>query len=50
MRILVVNANTSEEMTRDIGEAARRYARADTEIEITCPAWGPRSKIGRAHV
>jgi allantoin racemase len=46
MRILVVNANTSEEMTRDIGEAAKRYARADTEIEITCPDWGPRSIEG----
>ena len=46
MRILVVNANTSEEMTRDIGEAARRYARADTEIEITRPEWGPRSIEG----
>lgn len=46
MRILVVNANTSEEMTRDIGEAARRYARPDTEIEVTSPAWGPRSIEG----
>ena len=33
MRILVINPNTSEEMTSDIGEAARRYARAGTEIE-----------------
>jgi len=46
MRILIVNANTSEGMTRDIEEAARRYARADTEIEVTSPAWGPLSIEG----
>jgi allantoin racemase len=46
MRILVINPNTSEEMTRDIGEEARRYARGDTEIEVTCPSWGPRSIEG----
>lgn len=43
MRILVINPNTSEEMTSDIGEAACRYARPGTEIETVCPAWGPRS-------
>ncbi len=46
MRILVINPNTSEEMTRDIGEEARRYARPDTELEVTSPAWGPRSIEG----
>jgi allantoin racemase len=46
MRILVINGNTTEEMTRDIGEAARRYARPDTDIEVTQPAWGPRSIEG----
>ena len=46
MRILVVNANTTEEMTRDIGEAARRYARPETVVEVTQPAWGPRSIEG----
>ena len=46
MRILVINPNTSEEMTRDIGEAARRYARPGTEIEMVCPEWGPRSIEG----
>lgn len=46
MRILVINPNTSEEMTRDIGEEARRYARPGTEIEVTSPAWGPRSIEG----
>jgi Asp/Glu/hydantoin racemase len=29
MRMLVINPNASEEMTRDIGEEARRYARPD---------------------
>ena len=46
MQILVINPNTSEEMTSDIGDAARRYARADTEIETVCPDWGPRSIEG----
>ncbi|MBM3677447.1 MAG: aspartate/glutamate racemase family protein [Actinobacteria bacterium] len=46
MRILVINPNTSEEMTRDIGEAARRYARPGTEIEAVSPEWGPRSIEG----
>jgi allantoin racemase len=46
MRILVINPNTSEEMTRDIGDEARRYARADSEIEVMCPSWGPRSIEG----
>jgi allantoin racemase len=46
MRILVVNPNTSEEMTRDIGEQAARYARPDTEIETVAAPWGPRSIEG----
>jgi allantoin racemase len=46
MRILVVNPNTSEEMTRDIAEQAARYARADTEIETVAAPWGPRSIEG----
>lgn len=46
MRILVINPNTSEEMTRDIGEEARRYAAPGTEIDVTSPAWGPRSIEG----
>lgn len=46
MRILVINPNTSEEMTRDIGRQARKFARADTEIETVSPAWGPRSIEG----
>ena len=43
MRILVINPNTTLEMTHDIGEAARRYARPGTEIDTVSPEWGPRS-------
>ena len=46
MRILVINPNTREEMTGDMGDAARRYARADTEIETVCPDWGQLSIEG----
>jgi allantoin racemase len=46
MRLLVINPNTTEEMTRDIAEAARRYARPGTEIEAVSPEWGPRSIEG----
>lgn len=46
MRLLVVNPNTSVEMTHDIAEEARRYAREDTEIEAISPSWGPRSIEG----
>src|SRR5438105_2426429 len=58
MRILVVNPNTSEEMTSDIGQAARRYARADTEIEedgaeaicLGCAGMGPLDKAVEAEI
>jgi allantoin racemase len=46
MRILVINPNTTEEMTDDIGRQARRYAHPETEIEAVSPAWGPRSIEG----
>lgn len=46
MRILVINPNTTEEMTRGIQAQAVRYARADTVIEATSPAWGPASIEG----
>ena len=46
MRILVINPNTSEEMTQDIDREARQYAGADTELETVCPSWGPRSIEG----
>jgi Asp/Glu/hydantoin racemase len=38
MRILVINPNTSEEMTRDIHEEATRYAWPGTEIETVSSA------------
>ena len=43
MRILVINPNTTEEMTAEIDEQARRYAREGTAIETVSPAFGPRS-------
>lgn len=46
MKILVVNPNTSPEMTDDIGRAARKYARQGTEVVTVCPSWGPRSIEG----
>jgi allantoin racemase len=48
MRLLVINPNTSVEMTQDIHEEATRYARPGTEIETVSPAWGPRSIEGHA--
>jgi len=41
MRILVVNVNTSRTMTEVIGEAARRYASAGTQIAALRPYFGP---------
>lgn len=46
MRILVINPNTTEAMTRDIEAEARRYAHPETELEATSPAWGPASIEG----
>ena len=46
MRILVINANTTQAMTDDIGEMARKYARPDTEIVAVSPSYGPRSIEG----
>ena len=46
MRILVINPNTTEAMTRGIETQALRYARPDTEIEAVSPAWGPASIEG----
>ncbi len=37
MRIIAVNVNTSESMTRAIGESARRYASPGTEIVALRP-------------
>ncbi|HWE60744.1 MAG TPA: aspartate/glutamate racemase family protein [Chloroflexota bacterium] len=46
MRLLIVNPNTTEGMTRDIDRAARRYAHAETQITTMQPARGPRSIEG----
>lgn len=43
MRILVINPNTSVEMTSGIDDSAKKYARADTEITTVCSREGPRS-------
>jgi allantoin racemase len=46
MRFLIINPNTTEQMTDEIGEQARRYARTDVEIDEVSPSWGPRSIEG----
>lgn len=46
MRILVINPNTTQAMTDDIGVMARKYARNDTEIVAISPSYGPRSIEG----
>ena len=38
MRFLLLNPNTTESMTRDMEEQARRYARPGTEVDgVTAP-------------
>ena len=46
MKILVINPNTTQEMTDAIGEMARKYAQASTEIVALSPEYGPRSIEG----
>jgi allantoin racemase len=46
MKILVINPNTTQAMTDDIGEMALKYARRDTEIVAVSPPMGPRSIEG----
>lgn len=46
MRILAINPNTTEAMTRDIESQARLYAAGDTEVEAISPRWGPASIEG----
>ncbi|MCC2323047.1 aspartate/glutamate racemase family protein [Cellulomonas xiejunii] len=46
MRIAVVNCNTSEAMTAEIGEGARAAAAPGTEILALQPSWGPVSAEG----
>ena len=48
MRILVINPNTTQAMTDEIGHAARAVAAPTTEIDCTSPAGGPRSIEGFA--
>ena len=43
MKILIINANTSDVMTQGIDTVAKKYARPDTEIVTTCSREGPRS-------
>jgi allantoin racemase len=46
MKILIINPNTTEAMTRDIEAQARRYAASDSEVEAISPRWGPASIEG----
>jgi len=48
MRVLVVNPNTTQAMTDEIGHAARAAAAPGTEIDCVQPAAGPRSIEGAA--
>jgi allantoin racemase len=43
MKILIVNPNTSDEMTKGIYDTAIKYARKDTEIEAVSNTKGPAS-------
>lgn len=47
MRLLVVNPNTSPEMTATIGVAARSAAGPGTSVDVVCPERGPASIEGR---
>ena len=46
MRILIINPNTSAQMTRAISEVARKYARPDTMVEAINSGFGPSSIEG----
>ncbi len=43
MRILVINPNTSREMTLGIDKMAKKYAHSDTEVVTVCSKKGPRT-------
>lgn len=43
MKILVINPNTSREMTLGIDKMAKKYARPDTEVVTVCSRKGPRT-------
>ena len=46
MKILVINPNTTLEMTKSIGEMAEKYCMQGTKITAISPEWGPRSIEG----
>ncbi len=46
MRVLVINPNTTQAMTDEIGKVARAAAAPDTEIDCVSPPNGPRSIEG----
>ncbi len=46
MHLLLINPNTTPEMTESIAQCARRYARSDTEIMAVNPEKGPVSIEG----
>jgi allantoin racemase len=46
MKILVINPNTTLDMTHSIGEMASKYCNSDTKITAISPEWGPRSIEG----
>ena len=46
MKILVINPNTTLEMTNSIGEMAEKYSNPGTEVTAISPEWGPRSIEG----
>ena len=46
MKILVINPNTTQAMTDDIGAMARKHAQPGTEITAVSPRYGPRSIEG----
>jgi allantoin racemase len=43
MKILVINPNTTESMTGEIGASARRCAQPGTVVDTVTAEWGPRS-------
>lgn len=43
MKIKIINPNTTQEMTREIEAAGKKFARADTEVYAVSPPTGPES-------
>jgi allantoin racemase len=46
MRILVINPNTTDSMTKAIATSAERYAAPGTDVDAISAPWGPRSIEG----